>query len=111
MNMSTEPTKIELEVIEEDNLVKLNGNQEQLDFLRNFFYNMDHPNIANLDLIINKDATVLVDKTTKQKTVVKKYYYDEDDREKAVLYALLKMQGIMSDEIMTLLERAKDYRK
>ena len=113
MNTSTQtsnlPEKIEIVVTRNDNGdVRITTEQENLDFLFPFF-NKQIPSLSNLNVIFNDNATILVNKKTKEKSVVKKYAYDDEDREKAVLYALLKLMNITSVQIKQLLDRAVDY--
>ena len=50
--------------------------------------------LEDIEIIFNPKATILTDKRLKRKAVVKRCELDEDDREKAFLYAFAKLHGI-----------------
>ena len=50
--------------------------------------------LEDIEIIFNPKATILTDKRLKRKAVVKKCSLDEDDKEKAFLYAFAKLHGI-----------------
>lgn len=58
-------------------------------------------------LISSKDATILIEKETGKKVVVKRQKGERHDAEKAVLYALAKMHGIGASDIQKLIEHVQ----
>jgi len=68
------------------------------------------PEEKNIEVIINDDVTVVRDRFTKKKVVLRKCDLDEEDREKAILYGLLKLAGYKKAELDRIINNAKDCR-
>lgn len=64
----------------------------------------------DIEIIFSNGATVAKDNNLKRKAVVKKCNLDKDDDEKAVLYALAKLNGYTARDISRLIKKAKDFR-
>ena len=67
-------------------------------------------NKEDIEIIFNNGATVAKDDNLKRKAVVKKCNLDKDDDEKAVLYALAKLNGYTARDISRFIKKAKDFR-
>lgn len=50
--------------------------------------------LEDIEIIFNPKATILTDKKLKRKAVVKRCDLDEEDKEKAFLYAFAKLHGV-----------------
>ena len=59
----------------------------------------------DVKVLFNQNATILVGNGAK--SVVKKCELDEDDKEKAVMYAILKSLGISARDIKRMVERGE----
>lgn len=66
--------------------------------------------IDNIEIIFSNGATIAKDDSLERKAVVKKCNLDEEDDEKAVLYALAKLNGYTPRDIARLIKKAKDFR-
>lgn len=63
--------------------------------------------LEDCEIIFNKNATIIRDRKNKgRKAVVKKCDLDNQDHEKAVLYAFLKMHGITPKMIQRAIDKA-----
>lgn len=67
-------------------------------------------NKEDIEIIFNNGATVAKDDNLKRKAVVKKCNLDKDDDEKAVLYALAKLNGYTARDISRFIKKAKDFK-
>lgn len=68
------------------------------------------PNEKNIEVIINDDVTVVRDRRSKKKVVLRKCDLDEEDREKAILYGLLKLAGYKKAALDRIINNARDCR-
>lgn len=80
------------------------------DFARFVPINEIISNKEDIEIIFSNDATVAKDDNLKRKTVVRKCDLDKDDDEKAVLYALAKLNGYTPRDIARFIKKAKDFR-
>lgn len=69
------------------------------------------PNEKDIEVIINDDVTVVRNRKTKAKVVLRKCDADEEDREKAILYGLLKLVGFKKASLDRIIDNARDCRK
>lgn len=69
--------------------------------------NIEMSKLEDCEIILNPKATIVRDRTNKgRKAVVKKCSLDENDLEKAFMYAFLKMHGITPKMIQKAIDKA-----
>lgn len=69
------------------------------------------PNVEDVEIILSPDATIIKDKYYNKKVVVKRCAEDEENRELAVTFGLLKLLGLTPAQVQRMMANAKDYRE
>lgn len=69
------------------------------------------PHVKDIEIILSPDATIIKDKHLDRKTVVKKCEDDDENRELAVTFGLLKLLGLTPAQVQRMMANAKDYRE
>ena len=69
------------------------------------------PFVEDIEIILSPDATIIKDKHGDRKTIVKKCKDDDENRELAVTFGLLKLLGVTPAQVQRMMANAKDYRE